>query len=417
MNRKTLSISLMAAALFAGVWTSATAQPQDTGEESPQLIPQFKRVDFDPSVATTPVQQAQEGFQALQFESTTFTYGKVKEGETVDVKFGFKNVSAENVVIESVRASCGCTTPKLDKKEYAPGESGVIEAAFNTTGRKGPQSKTVTVRTSDPKQPAYVLTLAGEIVSEVYLNTRVVNFGDVQEGTGKKVEVEFIDVSSSGVQIQSAYASIRGLNVVVQKPVPYKDPVSGEHGQKTVIEVVAPPDMEQAMLRGSLTIRTNYGPIPNFTATITGRIVGEVVIEPSQAYFGILKGGNEAKRVARLKVVDGSEFVLEEYDVVRSERTPADAAIPRVDVELTPKLPNSEYQNVGMTLTAQDTAGSFEGIVVLHGHTANKEKMDVEIPFRLLVAPEAPQPAAALQPPMQRIPAPANARNEPQGEK
>jgi hypothetical protein len=53
-----------------------------------------------------------------------------------------------------VRTSCGCTTAALDKREYASGESGEIEANFQFAGHIGHQEKWIFVTTSAaPREP------------------------------------------------------------------------------------------------------------------------------------------------------------------------------------------------------------------------------------------------------------------------
>ena len=72
-------------------------------------------------------------------------FGKIKEGENLEVSFRFKNVGDKPLVISNVSASCGCTVPETPKKPYAPGESGVIKASFNSSGKVGTNSKQVNV--------------------------------------------------------------------------------------------------------------------------------------------------------------------------------------------------------------------------------------------------------------------------------
>ena len=72
-------------------------------------------------------------------------FGKIKEGANLDVSFRFKNTGSKPLVISNVTASCGCTVPEIPKKPYAPGETGVIKASFNSTGKPNLQSKQVTV--------------------------------------------------------------------------------------------------------------------------------------------------------------------------------------------------------------------------------------------------------------------------------
>ena len=80
-------------------------------------------------------------------------FGKMKEGENLDVSFRFKNVGDKPLIISSVSASCGCTVPETPKEPYAPGQTGVIKASFNSSGKPGTQSKQVTVvANTDPAQ-------------------------------------------------------------------------------------------------------------------------------------------------------------------------------------------------------------------------------------------------------------------------
>ncbi len=83
--------------------------------------------------------------------------------KTVTGIFPFKNESKKSVTITETRTSCGCTTAKLDKKTYAPGESGQIAAHFDIGSRVGPQQKTITLTTDDPGEKPVVLELNVDI--------------------------------------------------------------------------------------------------------------------------------------------------------------------------------------------------------------------------------------------------------------
>lgn len=102
---------------------------------------------------TTPVATTN---QSPQVDSTKLTriqwldgtekdFGKMKEGETLNVSFKFKNVGDKPLVISQVTAGCGCTIPEQPTKPYAPGETGEIKASFNSSGKVGANSKPVNV--------------------------------------------------------------------------------------------------------------------------------------------------------------------------------------------------------------------------------------------------------------------------------
>lgn len=70
-------------------------------------------------------------------------FGKMKDGENLDVSFRFKNTGNKPLIISRVWAQCGCTVAETPQKPYAPGETGVIKAAFNSSGKPGLNSKEV----------------------------------------------------------------------------------------------------------------------------------------------------------------------------------------------------------------------------------------------------------------------------------
>lgn len=79
-------------------------------------------------------------------DGTNRDFGSMKQGETLDVSFKFKNTGKKPLVISNVTASCGCTVPEIPKKPFAPGETGVIKASFDSNkGQVGHNSKNVTV--------------------------------------------------------------------------------------------------------------------------------------------------------------------------------------------------------------------------------------------------------------------------------
>lgn len=93
----------------------------------------------------------------IQFEKLEFDAGKIIQGEKVNYAFKFKNVGGSTLKIESAKPSCGCTASAPRKNEIEPGETSQIEMTFDSTGRSGPQSKSITVTSNDPQTPTVVL--------------------------------------------------------------------------------------------------------------------------------------------------------------------------------------------------------------------------------------------------------------------
>ncbi|MDX1909246.1 MAG: DUF1573 domain-containing protein [Bacteroidia bacterium] len=99
----------------------------------------------------------------IEWASDKYNFGSVPAGTTVTHKFKFKNTGTEPLVITRVKASCGCTTPNYSKDPIAPGEDGFIDVSFDSTGKNGMQTKTITVTGNFPEINK-ILQISGEVM-------------------------------------------------------------------------------------------------------------------------------------------------------------------------------------------------------------------------------------------------------------
>jgi hypothetical protein len=81
----------------------------------------------------------------MKFEELDHNFGTIKQGESVTYIFKFKNDGKEPLIINTAVGSCGCTVPEYPKEPIRPNGSGEIKVTFNSTGKSGPQDKTVTI--------------------------------------------------------------------------------------------------------------------------------------------------------------------------------------------------------------------------------------------------------------------------------
>lgn len=93
----------------------------------------------------------QEGAAAITFSKHEHDFGTIPEGEKVETFFTFENTGKSELIITNAYATCGCTVPEWPKEPIAPGETGKIAVAFNSAGRPGKNSKTVTLTTNTAK--------------------------------------------------------------------------------------------------------------------------------------------------------------------------------------------------------------------------------------------------------------------------
>ncbi|SOE22119.1 Protein of unknown function [Spirosomataceae bacterium TFI 002] len=98
----------------------------------------------------------------LKFGKELHNFGELAEGPISTYTFEVTNTGTAPVVISNAMASCGCTTPEWSKDPIMPGGKSSIKVGYNTSGRVGAFTKTITV-TSNAENSTVVLTIKGNV--------------------------------------------------------------------------------------------------------------------------------------------------------------------------------------------------------------------------------------------------------------
>lgn len=99
----------------------------------------------------------------VKFDNETFDFKVIKEGDEVPHRFNFENTGANDLVITNVKPSCGCTTPSWSQEPVKAGQKGFIDVKFNSAGKSGQQTKTITVTGNFEGDINKSLKLIGEV--------------------------------------------------------------------------------------------------------------------------------------------------------------------------------------------------------------------------------------------------------------
>ena len=68
----------------------------------------------------------------LAFTNANYNMGKIPAGKPLEYNVTIKNISKDTLIIQEVKAGCGCTTPKYRTGEaILPGKSTFITLGFN----------------------------------------------------------------------------------------------------------------------------------------------------------------------------------------------------------------------------------------------------------------------------------------------
>jgi hypothetical protein len=99
----------------------------------------------------------------ISFAEESYTFGELPEGPQATHEFKFTNTGKEPLILSNVRASCGCTTPSWPKDAILPGKDAIILVTYNTQGRVGPFTKSITI-TSNAASDKKVIYIKGTVI-------------------------------------------------------------------------------------------------------------------------------------------------------------------------------------------------------------------------------------------------------------
>lgn len=120
----------------------------------------------------------------IRFEKTMYDFGKVGPRSRNSCEFKFTNAGGGVLKISEVKTTCGCTVPKLSKREYAPGESGTIAITYYADTQAGPTSERSYVVSNDKANSRVTLTIKAEIVPKVNYEPRRIELSVKEENAG-----------------------------------------------------------------------------------------------------------------------------------------------------------------------------------------------------------------------------------------
>ena len=100
----------------------------------------------------------------IEFDKTVHQYGTIQYNADGNCTFTFENKGEVPLVLNNVRASCGCTSPKWTREPVAPGQKGEIKVKYNTR-IVGNFTKAVVVYSNAENSPVR-LTIKGKVVKD-----------------------------------------------------------------------------------------------------------------------------------------------------------------------------------------------------------------------------------------------------------
>jgi len=102
----------------------------------------------------------------IAVEPPSFDFGKLLPGKAVSRTFLIRNFGKQDLTIENISTSCGCTvTEPPAEKVVKPGASAPFRVTLTTSATPGVMEKSVIVRSNDPVRALFEIKLKATVVA------------------------------------------------------------------------------------------------------------------------------------------------------------------------------------------------------------------------------------------------------------
>jgi len=102
----------------------------------------------------------------IAVEPAGFDFGKALANRTLRQDFVIRNIGSEDLLIDRVSTSCGCTAALVDDKLVKPGQRALLHVELQTLGNPGHLERKVLLRSNDEAHDPLEIRLQVTVVAQ-----------------------------------------------------------------------------------------------------------------------------------------------------------------------------------------------------------------------------------------------------------
>lgn len=230
-------------------------------------------------------------------------FGTVAVASKTEFRFPIFNPHSQTMHIQTVRTSCGCTTPVVETPYIEPGQAGSLLAKFNTPTFRGKKGATVTVVIDKPFYQEVRLRVDGYIRSDVVFHPGEVDFGMVSQGDSVDKSTKILYAGRNDWEVVELQSNQPWL-------IPQKTQIKREGGRiEYLIGVTVREDAPVGFFQDEIIVMTNDRAMPKVPLRVSGRVDAPLTIAPQSLALGKLQPGEAVTE--RLVIRSKTAFTIE----------------------------------------------------------------------------------------------------------
>ena len=295
----------------------------------------------------------------ISFSKDLHSFGVIEKGEKVTVEFPFKNTGDQDLIIEDVKTSCGCTTAKPNKSVFKPGEGGVIPVTFDSGRFAGSITKTITVVSNDAVSPKKQLKIQGDVQAEIVINPTNLSLYNISRHGVTAREIRVSTAKLEQLQISNLQSDLD----FVQLELKTIDPKSAVIHFSFKGEDL-PKDSDS--ITGTVSFNTNSSKSPKLDTLVFIRVSKPIRVSPALVSFYASPKGKPRETTIALSSPKNEAFkilnISSDLDFIKAE------------------LVDEQKGKLRVQLTETQQEGKFQGAITVKTDLA--ELPEIQIPVR-----------------------------------
>jgi len=236
-----------------------------------------------------------EAWLTKMFGETKHDFGTVARGSDTSFKFAAKNIYKQDVELLSVKSSCGCTSPTIEKKVLKTGEVGYVTAVFNTRTFTGIHGATLTVEARWNDNGNWLhgeaqLRVDGNIRGDIVFSPGAIKFDTVDQGSRAEQKVVVTYAGRSDWKI----VDVRGASDALEVELTQTQRYSGRIGYELLVRLKD--SASAGYFNEQLVLVTNDDDNPRIPMYVGGRVVPQISVAPESLLLGEVVHGQQVSK-------------------------------------------------------------------------------------------------------------------------
>jgi len=209
----------------------------------------------------------------LVVDRDTWDFGRVKQGETLNHEFVFRNAGQALLNVKNVETSCGCTAALVTENKLAPGKEGRVKVSFSTAGYSGQVTKYIFLDSDDPDQPRLQLKITADVETtpqpKFELQPYTVEVGLILKDEPFEAEVVVRNAGQLELTVEAEHKTASFSSG--GKPLSF--PLKLAAGKEKTVKIKLSLPQRVGLLREYILFRSNDPARPSMSLALSGYIV------------------------------------------------------------------------------------------------------------------------------------------------